>query len=355
MSVILILLYISAVILGIIIPRSKVVLLYMFAVSWIIFAGNYSNPDLENYAIRFGFGLDSIKTTDIGFDFFCQLFLWMGLDFYQWKLIIAALSLLVIFGIVYKYAKSYNTVLSFFLISTYFTTMIALRNLVAFSFVLIGIPFLIKGTKKDYVIYAIAVIVGSMIHISAAFYFLFLFVKIKKRMLFIFVSVIALFLLKNLILGTYAAETDSEKGIEYSGRISTFAAILFSGLLLLSSYYFNRITDKWKKRLLSNKNESYIESFTEEKQSYHQMQIVAAINSILVILIPMFFDNLIYIRLVENVVFINLILLANSFQFNSSKMLLNMFVYSFFWALYLYLTRFDYIVEPFFKFNTFLV
>ena len=84
---------------------------------------------------------------------------------------------------------------------------------------------------------------------------------------------------------------------------------------------------------------------------YDQMQVIVLMNSMLIVLIPLFFDNLVYIRLVANIVFINLILIANAFQHNRLKMLLNLFAYSFFWGFFLYLTRFDFIVVPFFKYN----
>lgn len=251
--------------------NSKHITFAIFVIAWVLFAFNYENPDYDNYVTRF----ENISTTwlgvvdqgisDVGFGLIMRWIYVLGAqDYYQFKFIVSAISLLCYF---YFSSKSlrYSAFWAFLYLAFYLTLdIIQFRNFVAFSVILALFPLLEKDTFKSNILYLIGVLIASTIHFSMAFFLIMGLRLIKKKrtkIVLIVISLIVIFILRTTLFNSLQ-ETSYYNKVDNYTRTSILGALVTTSLfaanyLLVHHFYLqslkvNKVNGSQGQRILSD-------------------------------------------------------------------------------------------------------
>ncbi len=175
----LIALYVLGFALGIICKKSKAVRAYQFFATWIVFAFNTNNADMEIYKEIFNGGYGD--SHEIGFDIWRHLFADRGISFEVFWIVTVSIALLFLFkGFRYLFHGNYNIATSMLMIFPLLNMVITLRNTIAIAIVFVSIAWYLQcDTKRIYnkIIYSILVLLASSFHYASLFFFIVLVVK----------------------------------------------------------------------------------------------------------------------------------------------------------------------------------
>jgi hypothetical protein len=234
--------------------KSKPVAFVILAIAWLLFAFNYDNPDYSNYVIRFDavsswYGIAEQGVTDAGFSLIMHWFYVLGIDdYFQFKLIISAISLLCYFYFA-KRSLVYPAFWAFLYLAFYTTLDITqLRNFIAFSFILALFPLLEKDTFKADIAFLIGVLFVSTIHFSMLFFLVMGLKLIKKKELKIALAIIvllALYVVGGRLTGALQSSMYYDKVDAYA-RTSSLGAMVTTSLFVVNYLIVHFIYEKSK-------------------------------------------------------------------------------------------------------------
>lgn len=119
------------------------------------------------------------------FVFTLKLFAKIGLSFVEIKILLGFFYVFVIYKTISLYTKNVALPLALFFIFPAIFDAELIRFSLAFSFVIFGMKFIIRGKKwKDYIYFGLCVVIGSCCHVSVIFYFIFFLLLIKNKKIF---------------------------------------------------------------------------------------------------------------------------------------------------------------------------
>lgn len=188
------LLVLMIIVMGFVLPKSKVLFVFQAAVMWFLMALNNGGADYQaNEAFYMSANVGSIKKffLDSGiYQGLCMFFRHINLDFPQAYSILCTVALLLVFFKVYHTAKKQCLVLSLCMLYPFVDFIIQKRNFLIVPVLMYIFPFLFKKTKTGDFIYCAGCVLCGLIHVTGYVYLLFFFVykilsirKIKKYFL----------------------------------------------------------------------------------------------------------------------------------------------------------------------------
>lgn len=310
---VLLLLYVVSILLGVINRNSKYLFVWIFAIAWLMIAGNYANPDYEAYETRYDIGLGILL--EPGFGFLCDFFKYLGYDYFGFKAFVSFICLYMVFYSIRKLSLNISLGATLFILYPFIIDITQFRNFIAYSIVVFGIPFLYERTRKGAIKYCATVIVASLFHTSVFFYILFLLARKKINRWHIGIGIILIAIIKVSIYNAFQTQFDTDKLGIYD-KPSIIGALFLAFLVIMNAIVVWRIYMQRKKTIGSDLSHLFQDSI-----------IWPNISLLLLLLIPLFFDNATFTRLFRNMIFLNFIYIANSSHIN--KMVRNMIILSF--------------------------
>lgn len=343
MNEVLLTIYFIIIVSGIIKGKSKVIFGLTFVMAWVLIAGNYSNPDYEQYVLRYESGL--YVTVDIGYSFICNIFYNLGWSFGHFKYLLSFVCLLLIFRTLYKFSRYPALSAALFLLFPLIVDITQLRNFVAYSIVFTAIPYLFEDKKLSTLKYVAIVMIAATVHITSAFYLLFVLSKYKVKAWHIVLLAIGAYLVKESakLLFTIRFETNKlETLVQTSMSGFIFNAFIIVASTLLIWHIYNE-----KKNLISS-NKLWV------RICYENTWLLC--NLAFLIIIPFMLDNGNYSRIFRNMAIMNVIFIANSYYLKKESKILYISAYYLYFVVFNYLwsNYFNEIFYPIFAYNSFL-
>lgn len=287
--------------LGFLFPKSKIVSISIFVFIWILF-WNETMLDNSNYEISY----EEQSVADIGYRFIEWLAWINGLTYFEFKLIVSAISLLIYlwFTLKFSYYKALTASVHLLIFSIIDTVQV--RNFVAFSALLLFLPYFFKSGIKNKYYFNMGVALSSTLHVSSLFYFTFNLVnkdfqKHKKAILYIIAGIFILLLvirftpIGNILL--YKLNFYGETSTSVITRISLF--LLFVSNLV----FFSFLSKKKINNSPLNSAQNLIIANDQNALLY--------INAAFLLLLPMMFFTIEFLRIFRFVGFVNSIYLTN--------------------------------------------
>lgn len=160
--------------LGLVFKRNNVVTVLIFVFVW-LFSWNDQIADFVAY--RDFFLYDDAEFRDYGYYVLNEIFRWMGVDFLQFKLILMAFALGVTCFFILQHSYYPSFIASMYLGFSCYFDIAQYRNFVAFSFVLLGVHFLLQGQSiRDKMFFVLFVFLGASVHASVLFFLVFVLI-----------------------------------------------------------------------------------------------------------------------------------------------------------------------------------
>lgn len=246
--------FFSAVILGIVFQRSKFITIVQLTICAVIFSINTDNPDYSGYLGTY----NSVKEGGIYWDYFqrydplykllVRISNGLGLNFNAFRLFVFLLCMLFAYSGIKKLTKRTSFVTSLYMLFPFVMDCIQLRNFIAEAIIVFSVRYLVnpgclKNRRKNMIKYALCVVIASMFHYVSAVYIIFIIVFFRKRFDTFFklgLSASAL-----LSLGLYFTKRRMVSDTGYfatSVSIVTFLflSIITVGLALILKYYMTK-------------------------------------------------------------------------------------------------------------------
>lgn len=282
---------------------SIIILIFM----WIIFAGNTSNPDYNNFEhiynkITIG-GLESYSGVEIGFSIIMKLSGIFGFSYQQFLIILSTVFLILLLKFIFYFSKSPALVLLIYIFFPFFLDIVQIRNSLAYIIVLNGIIYLYN--KKN-ISYILIILLASLFHTTALFNLIFLlinFVDPKKLLKIIVPTSIFLYLIKSEVINLMIKILPiGDKYVVYLNGTSILNQLLYL-ILILGNFIIVYYTFlKVKKLGINNKIDTNIIKLASFSLS----------ASILVIMIlPLLSFDADFFRLFRNLILIFIINFCN--------------------------------------------
>lgn len=181
-----IIVYISAVIAGLLGGNRKPAFYYTCAVAWMLMCLNTANADWATYSQAYSLHDEQwiqdlfprmwILLCDIGVSF--------GMTFLQFRMVIGSLALLLIIKFIKKYSTYPAAVMALYLIFPFLMDVVQLRTFLAVSISLSALELLIeRPDRKNVGLYIAAVLFAATIHAVALVLLAFCLVVLQERQL----------------------------------------------------------------------------------------------------------------------------------------------------------------------------
>lgn len=300
--------------LGFTAPRNKIISIVLFTYMWCIIGFNSFTPDFANYKFMYEQIDSGIFTTfEPGYVMLNHICLHAGLSFTQFRCVVAAIGLLLVYISVLRLTDNYNLLLCIFMLYPVLGYTGGIRSLVAFGFGLLGMTFLVRGGKRRIIKYLICIGLAICFHYSFFVYLIFLFVEkgfnFTRTLKFLIIEIsVVLVWSQGYLYSILSRFITSEKVLrwmmpEYNERPSILAAMTVTAAFYLVYY--------WLHYCLSGQYEN-LELFRKDSSCVIDTFKVKSYLDVAIYLIPLLFINMNYERLLVLPFGIALSVLSNS-------------------------------------------
>ena len=309
--------YFALIIINILIPlvgkKSKIIIVIslLFILLFVMnkkYLGGFIAYDLNNYSLRYSRDYFLFNASEVLFSLLMMAFKTAGCSFEEFYMFIVAFSLFLVFIGVLRLNGNFHVFVFTFLIYFVLLPIDQLRNFLAFSLFLQGIPFLFRQKKHDWIWFVVFVGLASLCHSSFIIYFLLLFVfsEYSKKMIAFFAIVsillIIIFLLggSRTMFGGLLNSVISFLGFEERYSDYTTTATRFSGLVPIAAILLLLITFNFV-------------FFNTTKKNTKQSSIIFRIIIITFCFTPLVFLNSTMYRFVRDISLVLIIVLSGYF------------------------------------------
>ena len=244
---------------GFIVKRSN--LLFCVQIIWMIIlcSGNTNSLDFDINETLYNLAYydessGTIEYNLLGYAYYITRMLAYneGLSFIQYNMIISMVAILMIGGVVRKYAKNYNVVISLIYLYPFPEMVIQKRFLPAMAIMLIGLLYLNSETLKKKLKFVAMLLLGMGFHSSVIFYSIFfaleiLFYKIninkRKYIISILVGieVLSINLIPLILLNIFPDDKIQLYFYTFADKANLFTCLFWSLLQGTSIYLIHKI------------------------------------------------------------------------------------------------------------------
>lgn len=168
-----IVLTVAACLLGFTKRRSLVVTTCILIIMWVLMGLNTMNADFMQYKYLYDYKLLDASGVNSGYLAAEHLSWALGLDFLQFRMLFAAIGLILIASFVRRYSSCPNVVLALYLLLPFLYDVVQFKFFMAASVAIFSMRFLIDRTKLYGLKYAIGIAISSLIHPAALLFCVF--------------------------------------------------------------------------------------------------------------------------------------------------------------------------------------
>lgn len=312
--------------------HSKILTILLISFLWILFWGNYQNPDYNNYLRNYNwiaFSGDTIFNSigsEFGFRFLMKIVSYCKVNYTVFVVIISFIGFLLIYSTVIKFTRNTNYVFVFYFFTPFFLDVVQVRNFLAMSIMIFSIRYLFIEQKKGKIMYILAILLATTIHYSSILYLPMIFISKtnKKKMIKLIVAVSVLgsiiILLGNnfwpVIGDSICKILNIEKANIWFENRTRFGYLLFFGMQAMS-FLMIRIARKNVNRNLKDGDDSQISTttVTYEQNGYKFIELLYWINIFAFAFFPLYILDSTFTRLMRNLLLLNYI----GFSFTSDS------------------------------------
>lgn len=341
--------YIFCILLGIIALIPKVqkdryhfVGILMFALIWYVMINcNDQLVDLVNYSktyAKISAGYIEFSYADFGYYIIQRIAVYLGLDFIQFRMCLFAICFFLIYKVVIRYTNNVGMFVLFY--ALFYSVMDAeqLRNFVAFSIIISGLPYLLEEENKGWIKYLICNIVAIQFHFMTIAYLALLLLKMKENIRQVLIRLIPIYLIVMFFVARHGGviqnilSSMSELGNErvvykmsnYSVTSSRWGFLLPCGLYVIECILMvilNAKGDNSPFLMRYNKFEKPFLIVTYEKETDFSMtyQNFLAIAMVGCLYIPFCMINLTFYRVLRNLTMFYIIYMSSKYDSEKNK------------------------------------
>ena len=169
--------------------------IFSFLFLWVLLGWSYGANDVSVAINRYNNYEAYSSFTEYGYTFLIEISHRIGLKYRTFFVICSFFELLVMYWFSYKNSKKPLLVILLFMIYPMAIYFQYIRNILAFSIVLIGLDFLINKRKHYIVVYVLCILIGSLIHIDSLFFILYLPFCFMNKKLSIAITIVLFIIL----------------------------------------------------------------------------------------------------------------------------------------------------------------
>ena len=236
----------------------------MILLLWILFFGNYNNPDYGVYYTSYS---TQKVINDLGYLKLTEFFYNIGWSYEQFLMLFSLIGFLLIKSTIKKYTKNYSYIYLLYFLFPFMFDIVQIRNFMAMSIFIYSIRYLVSDVKLSKLKYICLILIASTIQKLAIMYLLFLFVdkivsnKIIKK-IFTFIVICSLLIsLNSTILntvGSLLSNIFSDIRFDNYFSVQTRFGYLYYWALQIISFV---LVKKSYNRIEKQKNKINIESY----------------------------------------------------------------------------------------------
>lgn len=286
--------FILLILLGLFRPKSNIVAVSIFLLAIILWGWNYDNPDIQNYIWRYEESFDDY-TGEFGFHLLCKIGNYLNLSFQQFKIVIGIIAYSFLYYIIRNNTIYVAFVSSIYLICFFILDVTQMRNFIAFIIIFYAISKYLKPEPTSWQIikYCILVICATTIHLTSVFFLLFLLVYIKVDWKLITILIFGAILIESSIY-IFIYNNVGKILLYDESEISLLASVCYSIMQIVNYYFIKMFCNKYL-------------------QNNDRREIIISMNMILISIIPFYWDNAIFSRLLRFVAIMNITFIADGF------------------------------------------
>lgn len=223
--------YVTSSIAGFIARKSRLVAFGILIVLWILFSLNTYNADYANYEFLYhNYQVQYAGSAQtVGYQFLVMLSNSMGLSFLQFRCVIGAFCLGLIYAFVSRYTKHVAFVLALYLLLPFLYDIVQYRQFLANCIAIYCLRFIIEDSKYGIAKFGVGLILAFSIHPSTILYGFFLLAILKDSKVLAITVILALGILflsfSGLLQPVASIFIDSAKYDAYFSSIGRFGFI----------------------------------------------------------------------------------------------------------------------------------
>lgn len=290
---------------GLIKRNSKIAVILLFALLWVLFGWNTDNADYTNYVRGYSWAHGAFRfNSEVGFQLINKLFIFAGLEYKHLLIVLSFSGLLLIYKTIKLHTENAAFVLALFFLYPFIKDVVQIRNFLIMSMILYATQFIIFEQKRGTLKFVIIVLLTTTIHFSSIVYLLLLFSRQKNvnsvTIFSIFITLLGLLLVfTNIIQNIAGIFFPFEKVNHWFSTKFNYgviiAVLIYAVNLFLIFYVYKKI--KINTTIKNSKiNKNLIFTIAVYK-----------INIILLLLFPLYMFNMIFFRLYRNMFILNYI------------------------------------------------
>lgn len=310
--------------------KGKVLFYFLVAFMWVLFWGNYDNADYSNYKNLYQYVENSgtgYVTSQIGFVLMMKFAAKLGLEYYQFLMVISFVGLYLITQTVNKYASKPQLVYLLYFIHPFLLDVVQVKQFLAMSIIIFCYKYLEGDGIRNNTKYILGVLIAYSIHPISILFLPLLFVKKIKingiYLLVYLVLIIAIPLAYTNVFLTIGSIFVDVKRIEIyflnRARFGFFIQFFVQGAIFLFIYYSKCILKR-------------------RKESDTMVDLIYRSNLYLIILFPLYIINGTFERGFRMIMILNYIVFSKLYSTSNKneKVMLLISILVFVVALFLY-------------------
>lgn len=261
----------------------------------LIFAGNDFNADYLVYERVYN-NFSEYSKFEFGYGFLMRIARFIGINYQGFIIIISLLGFLLIIRALKKYKANLNYILFCYSLYPFLLDVTQVRFFLSTAIFINFVPLLSQKNKLSTIKYIFGILLAASIHTSALVFLIFLIAKMKLKQIFkfqivLFTIIITIFIIIN---GNKITFMNDLIGILNESKYVVYfdSQIRFGFLIPLFYYTTSIFLLYWSNKILLIRNNN--ECINSEIISFSK--IVLDLHIISLILFPLFFINLQFIR-----------------------------------------------------------
>lgn len=270
-----------------------------------LFVGSRDTFDLDNYIQMYERDLIQLRGLQLLYWELMDLCQQIGLNFYQFRLVISAISLSLFYFFIRKTSQNPHIVLLVYLLYPVFMDDIQIRNFVSTSLLCVGIYYLLEEKKNWKVVYSIFVLLAMLNHVLFLIYLIFL-IQLKKKefasLYVVFFCILTIFLVFNKdklgFIYSIMAFIDADKSEIYAQSTTRFGALMFVAYQLITLFIYKRLIRR-------------VSHHVYPEKIYKYTHIMYRLNVLISICLPLIVIDFNFYRLMRSIFMINIICFTN--------------------------------------------
>ena len=220
--------------------RSPIVFAVMAGFIWLICAFTYGNADELIYISRYEKPEAWVGQTEVIYMLLIQLFRHIGCSFQVFKASMAAIQIILIGSVVWRFSKHPNIVLLAYFIFPFFLDVAQMRNALATSVMIFSVGFLMDDEKEEQISfyltknewkYIAGILIATGIHTASFFWILLLVAKKCTQKMTVIITIVVCLTFSVIITSRVIAGIAGVFGAEQ--RIAAYVSSAYAATRML--------------------------------------------------------------------------------------------------------------------------